>query len=86
MDRPGVRPVERVEVREPSGMEDLEQLSTAELERLVAQGRVRRLCLQVPPEPAEEPADVDGRVHVLPADAQMVDVHALLAVQDDGIQ
>jgi hypothetical protein len=56
------------------------------LKRLVAQGRARRLGLQAPPEPAEEPADVNGPMHVLPAAAQVVDVRALLAVQDDGMQ
>jgi hypothetical protein len=70
----------------PSSVDDLEQLSEAELKRLVAQGRARRLGLQAPPEPAEEPADVDGPMHVLPAAAQVVDVRALLAVQDDGMQ
>jgi hypothetical protein len=80
------KPTERHELRVPSCVDEIEQLSDAELERLVAQGRARRLGLQALPEPAEEPADVDGLVHVLPAAAQVVDVRALLAVQDDGMQ
>jgi hypothetical protein len=71
------KPMERHELRAPSSVDEIEQLSTEELERLVAQGRARRLGLQVPPEPAEEPADVDGLVRELPANTQVVDVHAL---------
>jgi hypothetical protein len=37
-------PTERVERRAPSSLEELEQLSTAELEALVAAGRKRRLA------------------------------------------
>jgi hypothetical protein len=36
-------PTERVEHRAPTGLEDLESMSTAELERLVVEGRARRL-------------------------------------------
>jgi hypothetical protein len=37
------RPVERVEHRAPTGLEDLEFMSTEELERIVREGRARRL-------------------------------------------
>jgi hypothetical protein len=46
------KPTERHELRVPSSVEELEQLSEAELERLVAQGRARRLALEAAPEPA----------------------------------
>jgi hypothetical protein len=36
-------PAERVEHRAPTSLEDIESMSTAELERLVAEGRARRL-------------------------------------------
>jgi hypothetical protein len=36
-------PTERVEHRVPTGLEDLEFMSTEELERIVAQGRAQRL-------------------------------------------
>jgi hypothetical protein len=36
------KPTERHELRVPSSVEELEQLSDAELERLVAQGRAKR--------------------------------------------
>jgi hypothetical protein len=36
-------PTERVEHRVPTGLEDLEFMSTQELERIVAQGRAQRL-------------------------------------------
>ena len=36
-------PTERVEHRAPTSLEDIESMSTAELERLVARGRERRL-------------------------------------------
>jgi hypothetical protein len=39
------KPTERVEVRAPSTLMDLEQMDTASLERLVAEGRARRLRL-----------------------------------------
>jgi hypothetical protein len=37
------KPSERVEHRVPDSLEDLEQMSTAQLEQLVAAGRKRRL-------------------------------------------
>jgi hypothetical protein len=36
-------PTERVEHRAPTSLEEIESMSTAELERLVAEGRARRL-------------------------------------------
>jgi len=36
-------PTERVEHRVPTGLEDLESMSTEQLERIVAEGRARRL-------------------------------------------
>ncbi len=43
-------PTERVEHRPPSTLQELEQMDTAELERLVARGRERRLrALEVVP-------------------------------------
>jgi hypothetical protein len=36
-------PTERVEHRAPTSLEDIESMSTAELERLVAEGRAKRL-------------------------------------------
>ena len=39
------KPTERVEVRAPSTLEDLDQLDTAALQALVVQGRQRRLQL-----------------------------------------
>jgi hypothetical protein len=39
------KPTERVEVRPPSTLEDLERMDTAQLERMVAEGRQRRLQL-----------------------------------------
>jgi hypothetical protein len=45
----------------PDSLEALEAMDTAALERLVAQGRARRLGLRVAPEPAgDPPASVDG--------------------------
>jgi hypothetical protein len=46
------RPTERHELRVPSSVEEIEQLSTEELESLVARGRAKRLALQAAPEPA----------------------------------
>jgi hypothetical protein len=37
------RPVERVEHTAPTGLEDLEFMSTEELRRIVAEGRAKRL-------------------------------------------
>ena len=48
------KPTERHELRVPSSVEEIEHLSTAELESLVAQGRARRLALRAVPEPAED--------------------------------
>ncbi len=48
------RTTERHEIRVPSSVEEIEQLSTEELESLVAQGRAKRLALQAAPEPAED--------------------------------
>jgi hypothetical protein len=46
-------PTERVEHRPPSTLEELEQMDTAELERLVARGRERRLqAVRAVPGPA----------------------------------
>jgi hypothetical protein len=39
------KPTERVEMRAPSTLEDLEQMDTAALQALVAQGRQRRVQL-----------------------------------------
>jgi len=39
------KPTERVEVRPPSTLEDLDRMDTAQLERMVAEGRQRRLQL-----------------------------------------
>jgi hypothetical protein len=39
------KPTERVEVRSPSTLDDLEAMDTPSLERLVAEGRARRLRL-----------------------------------------
>jgi hypothetical protein len=52
------KPTERVEHVKPSSLEELEAMPTEELERLVAQGRARRLGLQAAPEPerADPPA------------------------------
>jgi hypothetical protein len=48
------KPTERVEHRVPSSVEELEQMSMEELERLVAQGRARRLQrLQAVPDPTD---------------------------------
>ena len=49
-------PTERVEVRDPSTLEDLEQMDTAALQALVAQGRQRRLQLV---KEAEQQAESD---------------------------
>ena len=60
------KPTERVEHRVPSSLDELEQMSTEELERLVAWGRERRL--RAVPEPADwrrrDPATgvVDGDI------------------------
>jgi hypothetical protein len=48
------RPTERIEHRVPSSVEEIEQLSTEELESLVARGRARRLELAAPSEPAQD--------------------------------
>ena len=48
------KPTERHELRVPSTVEEIEQLSTEELESLVARGRAKRLALQAAPEPAED--------------------------------
>lgn len=54
-------PTERVEHRLPGGLEELEQLEEAELERLVARGRERRrLQLVESAVPASVPADADS--------------------------
>jgi hypothetical protein len=46
-------PTERVEHRPPSTLEELEQMDTAELERLVARGREQRLqAIRAVPGPA----------------------------------
>jgi hypothetical protein len=45
------KPTERVEHRVPSSLDELEQMSTEELERLVAQGREQRS--RAVPEPAD---------------------------------
>jgi hypothetical protein len=47
------KPTERHEHRVPSTVEGLESLDQASLERLVAQGRARRLGLRAAPEPAD---------------------------------
>jgi hypothetical protein len=47
-------PTERVEHRKPGSLEELEQMDTAELEALVAEGRRRRL------EAAPSPPSVAG--------------------------
>jgi hypothetical protein len=52
-------PTERVEHRLPTGLEDLEFMSTQELERIVAQGRAQRL--QREREAREQEDDDDGR-------------------------
>jgi hypothetical protein len=39
------RPTERIEHKTPSSMEELDELSTEELERIVREGRARRLGL-----------------------------------------
>jgi hypothetical protein len=48
------KPTERHELRVPSSVEEVEQLSTEELESLVARGRAKRLALRPTPEPAED--------------------------------
>jgi hypothetical protein len=48
------KPTERHELRVPSSIEEIEQLSTEELESLVARGRARRLELAAPSEPAQD--------------------------------
>ena len=47
------KPTERHELRVPSSVEEVEQLSDAELERIVAQGRAKRLALRPAPGPTE---------------------------------
>jgi hypothetical protein len=46
------KPTERHELRVPSSVEEIEQLSETELVRLVAHGRAKRLALRAVPEPA----------------------------------
>jgi len=46
-------PTDRVEVRAPSTLEDLDQMVTAQLQALVAEGRQRRLQLVKEAEQAE---------------------------------
>jgi hypothetical protein len=46
-------PTDRVEVRAPSTLEDLDQMDTAQLQALVAEGRQRRLQLVKEAEQAE---------------------------------
>jgi hypothetical protein len=54
-------PTERVEHRLPAGLEELERMDEAELERLVARGRERRrLQLVESAVPASIPADADS--------------------------
>jgi hypothetical protein len=62
-------PTERVEHRVPSSLDELEQMSTEELERLVAEGRAERLQgLRAVPEPSDwrrrDPSlgEVDGDI------------------------
>jgi hypothetical protein len=47
-------PTERVQHRTPSSLEELEQMDTAELEALVAEGRKRRLMAVREPSPVAE--------------------------------
>jgi hypothetical protein len=46
------KPTERHELRVPSSVEEIEQLSMEELEHLVARGRSKRLALRAVPERA----------------------------------
>jgi hypothetical protein len=50
-------PTERVEHRKPGSLEELEQMDTAQLEALVAEGRRKRLAAMPEPSPAAESAN-----------------------------
>jgi hypothetical protein len=60
------KPTERHELRVPSSVEEIEQLSEAELVRLVAQGRAKRLALRAAPGPAGDSRRRDPPLERLP--------------------
>jgi hypothetical protein len=77
------RPQERVQHTTPTKLEDLEAMPTEELERLVAQGRARRLGLAPEPAPDDSPAGVDVGDDLVDSDDvaevdDLVDVSTLL--------
>ncbi len=54
------KPTERVEYRTPTGLEDLEFMSTEDLARIVAEGRAKRLARMESEREDDEDSDVVG--------------------------